>query len=248
MGQKRTAGYERRLSRALNEGPRPMSVRGLSDALNAEGSPYRGIRGSSYGGVRQYVEGAVRSPRIEVLRAMADVLGVRGDWLAFEDGAMTEGEERASATGREARIAVAASFLEEEEERRSKLLRRAIVAELPAMQKARAGTWSRLATLLETWAIEMREPAPTPPPESDVPRMLSRTREETAAVLVRELTAERERAVALAKTVARSVGAAAAAAGVDLRELSPSHLDLYVEATCHALALLIVRPDTMRKD
>lgn len=89
MRQKRTAGYAERLRWAMERGPKPMSARALARAL--EGS---GIRGTSYGGVRQYVEGKVRNPRVELLRAFADQLGVRGDWLAFGEGEPTEAAQR----------------------------------------------------------------------------------------------------------------------------------------------------------
>ncbi len=83
----RTVGYSTRLSEALLRGPRPMSVRGLAKAVNEK---YPDLRGTSYGGIRQYAEGNVRSPRIDLLRAIADILVVRWEWLAFDEGGMTE--------------------------------------------------------------------------------------------------------------------------------------------------------------
>lgn len=71
-----------------------MSIRAFAEELGGEDGQYPHLRGTSYGGVRQYVEGAVTHPRVELLRAMADVLGVRGDWLAFDEGPMTDAEER----------------------------------------------------------------------------------------------------------------------------------------------------------
>ena len=68
-----------------------MSVRALHKQMERR---YPDLRGTSYGGIRQYAEGKVRNPRIDLLRAIADVLEVRGDWLAFDEGAMTEEEER----------------------------------------------------------------------------------------------------------------------------------------------------------
>ncbi len=90
VGQKPTDGYEERLGRALREGPRPMGVRGLHEAIKAGG--YAG-RGGSYGGVRDYAKGSVRNPRSDVLRAMAMALGVRFEWLAYGAGEMTEAQE-----------------------------------------------------------------------------------------------------------------------------------------------------------
>lgn len=92
MRQKPTSsGYQDRLAQALERGPRPMSVRGLHQGLEDR---FPDLRGTSYGGVRHYVEGKVTSPRVELLRAMAEVLGVRPDWLAFGEGPMTEEEAR----------------------------------------------------------------------------------------------------------------------------------------------------------
>jgi hypothetical protein len=72
-----------------------MSVRQLARAV-ADAHP--GLRGTSYGGVRQYADGQITNPRVDVLRALASTLGVRGDWLAFGEGPMTaiaESVERA---------------------------------------------------------------------------------------------------------------------------------------------------------
>jgi hypothetical protein len=87
-----TDGYAERLALALERGPKPMSVRGLAAAM---GERFPRLRGTSYGGIRQYAEGVVRHPRVELLRAIAAVVGVRGDWLAFDEGGMTEAEELA---------------------------------------------------------------------------------------------------------------------------------------------------------
>lgn len=80
-------GYADRLRVAMEQGPRPMGARPLAKELQRR---FPGMRGTSYGGVRQYAEGKVISPRIELLRALADVLEVRADWLAFGEGEMTE--------------------------------------------------------------------------------------------------------------------------------------------------------------
>jgi hypothetical protein len=86
-GQKRTtAGYEKRLKWARERGPRPMSVRGLGAELEAG---YRDLRGATYGGIRQYMAGEVANPRVELLQAVADVLRVRPEWLAYGEGSQT---------------------------------------------------------------------------------------------------------------------------------------------------------------
>lgn len=87
-----TDGYSQRLRKAMDNGPRPLSVRKLAGLLQES---YPGLRGVSYGGVRQYVEGRVENPRVELLRAIARTLNVREAWLLYEDGAMTEGEDAA---------------------------------------------------------------------------------------------------------------------------------------------------------
>lgn len=72
-----------------------MSTRGLGKALRAR---YPGLRGTSDSGVQHYVGGKnFHNPRLELLRAMADVLGVRWQWLAYgpKEGAPTEPEEQA---------------------------------------------------------------------------------------------------------------------------------------------------------
>jgi hypothetical protein len=91
--KRRTDGYAERLQLALEVGPEAMSVRQLARTV-AKRHP--DLRGASYAGVRQYVEGNVRSPRIELLRAMAGTLDVRHEWLAFNDGPMTEAAAEAS--------------------------------------------------------------------------------------------------------------------------------------------------------
>jgi transcriptional regulator with XRE-family HTH domain len=87
-----TDGYHERLGRALREGPSPMSVRQLGEALGAR---HPGRRGFTYGGIRQYLANKVKNPRLDVLRAAADELGVRPEWLAFDDGEMTVEREAA---------------------------------------------------------------------------------------------------------------------------------------------------------
>jgi hypothetical protein len=90
MGKKPTDGYDERLRRALESGPRPLSARGLAGELAAEHP--RLNRGKSYGGVRAYIDGRVRNPRMDLLRAIADTLRIRWQWLAYADGPMTEAE------------------------------------------------------------------------------------------------------------------------------------------------------------
>lgn len=90
--QKVTTGYADRIREAMAHGPRPISsVRGLASRVEHQ---HGDVRGASYGGVRQYHAGAIGTPRLELLQAIADVLGVRWEWLAYGEGEMTEEEER----------------------------------------------------------------------------------------------------------------------------------------------------------
>lgn len=66
-----------------------MSVRALADEM---GERYEELRGTSYGGIRQYMEGKVKNPRAELLRAIADVLKVRAEFLLYGEGPLTEAE------------------------------------------------------------------------------------------------------------------------------------------------------------
>jgi transcriptional regulator with XRE-family HTH domain len=90
--QKVTTGYADRIREAMAHGPRPISsVRGLASRVEDQ---HGDVRGASYGGVRQYHAGAIGTPRLELLQAIADVLDVRWEWLAYGEGEMTEEEER----------------------------------------------------------------------------------------------------------------------------------------------------------
>lgn len=58
------------------------------------------IRGSSYGAIEAYRKGSVRRPRLEVLRATAEILEVRSEWLIWGEGEMTSAAERIAAANR----------------------------------------------------------------------------------------------------------------------------------------------------
>ena len=148
MGQKRTDGYDDRLKRALREGPRAMSVRKLAAELG--GNPkYADLRGKSYGGIRQYYEGHVTNARVELLRAIADVLTVPGDWLAFGDGSMWAEEAVADEVGLDA-------LGRRWSPSRTKALKQAFGAQVPSVVHAvTAHHWRRLdwrsSTTGEPW-------------------------------------------------------------------------------------------------
>lgn len=121
MRQKRTTGYERRIARALEQGPKPMSVRQLAKEL---AEAYPDVRGATYGGVRHYMTGTVANPSPELLRAIADVLGVRFEFLAYGEGAMTAEAEQVRST---------AATPEEDEDWRSQPEVAAMIEEWPAL-------------------------------------------------------------------------------------------------------------------
>ena len=74
-----------RLRQALDRAD--ISVRGLHRALRE-----RSVPSSSYGSVNSYVKGK-SEPRRDWIEAAAETLGVRAEWLARGDGAMTAAEE-----------------------------------------------------------------------------------------------------------------------------------------------------------
>lgn len=132
--QKRTDGYGERLRLALEVGPRPMGVRQLARAVS---DTHPELRGASYGGVRQYVEGNIRNPRVELLRAIAGALEVRPEWLAFDDGPMTAAEE-------EERKRPAIAPDPEQRERTRAAVFAAFGEETPALRAIGAGSVERL--------------------------------------------------------------------------------------------------------
>jgi transcriptional regulator with XRE-family HTH domain len=92
VGKKLTMGFKARLGRALARSG--MSVRGLGKELEAQ---YSGrVRGATYGALRQYLDESsrgVKNPRIELLQAIASILDVRWEWLAYDEGAATNHEQ-----------------------------------------------------------------------------------------------------------------------------------------------------------
>jgi len=83
-----TLGYRERLEEARRRAG--VSVHGLHKALREK---FPDLRGTSYAGVRHYFDDPPRRPRLELLRAMAEVLGVRYERLAFDQGPWTREEE-----------------------------------------------------------------------------------------------------------------------------------------------------------
>ena len=78
---------------------RTWGVRKLSEEvlqaveLDGEDPP----RGYSYGAIRAYRDGKTKKPRTPALRLIARVLDVRPEWLIWNEGEMTEADERVRA-------------------------------------------------------------------------------------------------------------------------------------------------------
>jgi hypothetical protein len=69
-------------------------VRALANEIQAATQT---ARGSSYGALRALMEGEIINPRVDILEAAARVMGVRPEWLIWNQGEMTD--ERDSAAG-----------------------------------------------------------------------------------------------------------------------------------------------------
>lgn len=72
--------------------------RRLSELIESkgEGAP----RGASYGSIRAYIEGSTRKPRLSTLKLIAEVLGVREEWLIWDEGERTAALQRLAMAGR----------------------------------------------------------------------------------------------------------------------------------------------------
>lgn len=236
-----TDGYKDRLSQALARGPRPMSVRGLAEVLRER---YPDLRGTSYGGVRLYTEPGDRPyrPRLELLRAIADVLGVREDWLAFNDGSMTEAEEhlRSSAADAADRRGGGGGTIDIPPAK----LEAALLRGLPALARASSASWHAVVELYSdfTWAtmpervheatskmLHRRQASGNSPDE------LHRVQDGVRASLEQAAT-----------HVGRMIAAGAVEGGVDLTRLWEWELNRYIQASVQALSMLF-RPSSPRE-
>ena len=226
-----TDGFDQRLRKAMNHGPRPASIRRLAERLQ---EAYPNLRGSSYGGVRYYYEGGPEhsEPRMELLRAMSDVLGVRPEWLAYGEGAMTRDEQLAQEASEEARAALETGAFRE-------LVRQveaALTEEIPRLRSGLTRTRNRIAGLIEILTAR--------------PDFHLRHRDLVAFDRLpnktgRVFSVEADFKEAAVREAARAIKAPAEELGVDLDGLSEAHFDLYVDAQCSALAVLLARPQRM---
>jgi transcriptional regulator with XRE-family HTH domain len=231
--KRRTSGYGGRIERAMREGPRPVdSVRGLARRLEADDSPYRDLRGATYGGVRQYIEENVSRPRLELLRALADVLGVRADWLAFGEGRMTEHEALAERVTAEERAAIEREVLSNIES----AVFGALVDELPRMRRGLQRTRTRLVGILDQ--VVSRVAFMSRQKEALIRHGLD---SEGRAVTGHLYGLEQELKETAVREVARAVRGPAQALGVDLDELGEEHFALYVDAIATAIGVLIMQ-------
>jgi hypothetical protein len=226
----RTAGYGGRIKQAMRDGPRPVdSVRGLARRLRES---YEGLRGATYGGVRQYVEENVANPRMELLRSIADVLGVRWQWLAHDHGPMTEEAAITENVTAAERAALDAEMLANVESQ----VHAALVEELPRLASTLARTHSRIVGMMEqvvgAMAFHVRH--------TDTFRRHALDGGQAATDRLSGL--ERELKEAAVREIARALRGPADAFGVDLDGMSEDHFALYVDAMSPALSVLIMDP------
>lgn len=215
--QKPTDGYADRLKEARQWGPKPMSVRELAREVRAK---YKDLRGASYGGIRQYADGAIASPRIDLLKAIAHVLQVRPEWLAFGNGTMTEAAEVAAraSSGAVAAVGDPGGFMAPAED-----VQRAFVEGLPVLKSgASAATWQAIADLYDAFF------------DFDLDRVSKSMRDRKGAA--------RQLQVQVAKETTSMIAAAATAGGIDLEAVSRWQLERYVHLTVQAISMLLVQP------
>lgn len=221
--QKRTTGYAERLQMALERGPRPMSVRGLAKALQDR---FPDLRGTSYGGVRQYAEGNVANPRIDLLRAMADVLGVRWQKIAYDEGALTEVQQRAEEAA--AAIGGGAEARQAMDERLNSLL----IELLPVMGDALAHSWEVVGHLLGAHISQTDTGTRLyGPAMADWMTKANPSRE--------DLDVEEAVRTKGLREVAQAISAPAEALHLPLAKLTADQLDLYLTALAPALRVLL---------
>lgn len=221
LRQKPTAGYEARIRLALNRGPRPMSVRGLQKELEKR---FPDLRGTSYGGVRLYTEdNNVRNPRVELLRAFAEVLEVRADWLAFDEGEMTEAEQAA------ADLVAPESWVMKADPRTGfdQGMIEALADELPRVKGGLVRTIHRIVGLLEEMpATVLLDTAP-----EAIETLLGGGVRERHAM-------ERHLKEGGLRAVARAIRAPADVLGIDLDEIPEDDFALYVDSMAVTLSVL----------
>lgn len=240
--ERRTEGYQGRLLTALRVGPRPMSVRQLAEEfrrLKTEGLVAADLRGSTYGGLRQYAEGRVTNPRVELLREIAAVLEVRGEWLAFDSGPMLEGEAVAEKGGTGAAAAGAARSGTppdmQDPSPTAQQIEAALLEGLPGLREANHASWYAVGELYEALSTS--------------PLRLSQIGAGMKAFAESKGSAPQiMQAVQLgfAREAGSLVGAAAREAGVDLTTLNRWFLNRYIQTTAQALAMLFVAPHRLQ--
>lgn len=236
--QKQMIGFDRRLRRAMKHGPKPMSTRRLAKALQDQ---FPGLRGTSPSGVRFYVEGGPKDPRVELLRAMADVMGIRPEYLIWGEGPMTKGELLAETAEASAR-----RTLEQEElEKMRSQVKEALFQEIPRLDAGGHHTLNHFVGLIGL--VVRRDPRYL---HAKIRRVFSAAgvplvKDGKQVHTVRDIRQETEINRAAARIIARAVMAPADVLEIDLDKLSPAHFDLYVNSACAALAILVTEPRKM---
>ena len=132
---------EGRLEKARKEANR--SIRSLQQALHDKKVP---VPGSSYANVHAYFKGRTR-PTLEFIKAAAEELGVKPEWLAFGNGWMTEREQREAEA--------AAALLEREEEREGSLFNERMLEELEGLDRLDPSVHLALHALVHRWLAAM---------------------------------------------------------------------------------------------
>ena len=220
----------RKLDQAMKE--QEVGVRRLSEQIQEK----LGVNapGTTYGALQLYRKARVYRPRVDVLEATAEVLGLRPEWLIWDEGEATDVEEYARREDKAARERLDRKA----EERLSKRLEEVLCEELPRFkQGALKQTWSMVWHLSVSWLTHanlfLRHP-------DLVQEMLTG---EPGVLPVGSASGAQELAV---REVARLLRAPADVAGIRLESLSDHHLDLYVGAARTAILTLITDPERLK--
>lgn len=151
MNPTATDTIARNLTEAMDEAG--VSVRKLAALVREKMGP----EAPTYGTYQAYRQGTVQRPRLDVLGAAAEVLGVRAEWLIWGHGPRTYEEAYAD---RVYRTGSGASGPELDglahEHYRTEIwprVERIAVEAIPRMAKASDRTWRRIADAVREWIV-----------------------------------------------------------------------------------------------
>ena len=222
----------RKLDQAMTE--QKVGVRQLSEQIREK----LGVNapGTSYGALHLYRRARIYRPRVEVLEAAAEVLGLRTAWLIWDEGEPTLGDEYARRQARAAQEAIE----READAKITKRMEAVLIDEVPRFgEGAMPQTWYAVWELANYWISHpyfyQRNP-------SVLNSMLSSSK--PGAYPLSLYPEVHEKAV---REVARVLRAPAEAADIDLGELSNQHLNLYVAAAKAAILTLITLPEQLQR-